>query len=255
MAAPAAERIWILVNTCYSYYSKTVPALLESLMDVGGVPVGRVIIVVGETEPGAPELECRGVAESGAAVQFTPYANIDNTAFIWASGAAGDNGALALADLPDNGWIFYLHDTCAVTDGFWSKVVSRVEALESMTPVPLAGRIHKPFSMCIGWYSIAALRRPAIRADLAGRANLDRSDEARMRIKQKLGELEDHVFRMLESEFPGSLWISDNKREVIARDVTPYETGTARIYEFYADPGVVKKKANYGEGKGLHLEL
>jgi hypothetical protein len=231
-----------------------VSALLESLTDVGGVPVGRVIIVVGETKQGAPELECRGVAESGAKVRFTPYANIDNNAFIWASGATGGD-ARALADLPEDAWVFYLHDTCAVTDGFWKKVVSRVEALENMTPVPLAGKMHRPYSMCIGWYSVAALRRPAIRADLARRANLDRSDGMRMKIKRNMWELEDHVFRMLESEFPGALWISDNQREVIARDAKPYETETERIYEFYADPGVVKKKANYGEGKDLHLEL
>jgi len=258
MAAPAAERIWILVNTCHSYYPKTVPALLESLMDLGGVPVGRVIVVVGETEPGAPDIKCRGIAESGAAVRFVPWANLDNNALIWASGAGSGvtyDTPGAPAALPDDGWLFYLHDTCAVTDGFWGKVVSRAEALENMTPRPLAAKLHGPYSMSCGFYSVAGLRRAKIREDLARRVNLDRSEAARMRIKKDLWTLEDHVFRLLEREFAGALWVYPNKREVIARDVTPYETGTARIYEFYADPGVVKKKANYGEGKDLHLEL
>jgi len=258
MAAPAAERIWMIINTCYSYYTKTVSALLESLTDVGGVPIGRVIIVVGETEPGAPELECRGVAESGAAVRFVPWANLDNNALIWASGAGSGvtyDTPGAPAALPDDGWLFYLHDTCAVTDGFWGKVVSRAEALENMAPRPLAAKLHGPYSMCCGLYAVAGLRRAAVRDDLARRVNLDRSEAARMRIKKDLWTLEDHVFRLLEREYAGALWVYANVREVIARDVTPYGTGTERIYERYADPGVVKLKANFGEGAPLHVKL
>ena len=247
-----SDRIWVIVNTCYRYFPATVPSLLESLADVGGVPAGRVIVVVGETEPGAPPLECRGLAESGANVVYVPWANLDNNALIWASGAASGAGA---AELPDDGWLFYLHDTCAVADGFWRKVVWRATVLEKLTPKPLAGKLHRPYSMCIGLYAVAGLRRAAVRDDLARRVNLDRSEAARMRIKKDLWTLEDHVFRLLEREYAGALWVYANVREVIARDVTPYGTGTERIYERYADPGVVKLKANFGEGAPLHVKL
>jgi len=256
MAAPTADRVWVIINTCYSYYTKTVSALLESLTDVGGVPSGRVIIVVGETEPGAPELECRGVAESGAAVHYAPYANIDNNALIWASGASSDveRYAPGAAALPNNGWLFYLHDTCAVTEGFWGKVVSRAEALENMAPQPLAAKLHGPYSMSCGFYSVAGLRRAAIREDLEHRLNLDRSDAARLKIKQSLGTLEDHVFRLLATEYSGALWVYPNVCEVLSRGETPYATDTQRIYEYYADPGVIKRKANWGASE-LHLNL
>jgi hypothetical protein len=109
--------------------------------------------------------------------------------------------------------------------------------------------------MCIGLYAVSGLRRAAVREDLARRVNLDRSDAARMKIKKNMWELEDHVFRLLEREYAGALWIYPNVREVIARGETPYGTGTARIYELYSDPGVVKIKANYGEGDPLHVKL
>jgi len=248
------DRIWVIVNTCYRYFPATVPSLLESLADVGGVPAGRVIVVVGETEPGAPPLECRGLAESGATVVYGPWANIDNNALIWASGAGAGTDAFAAA-LPDDGWLFYLHDTCAVVDGFWRKVLWRATVLEKLTPKPLAGKLYKGSSMCIGLYAVAGLRRAAVRDDLARRVNLDRSDAARMRIKKDLWTLEDHVFRLLEREYAGALWVYPNSREVIARGETPYGTGTARIYELYKDPGVVKIKANFGEGEPLHVKL
>jgi len=246
-----ADRIWVIVNTCYRYFPATVPSLLESLADLGGVPAGRVIIVVGETEPGAPPLDCRGLADSGATVVYGPWANLDNNALIWASGADGAGSAV----LPDDGWLFYLHDTCAVTDGFWAKVVAKAAELENMAPRPLAAKLHRPYSMCIGLYAVAGLRRAAVRDDLARRVNLDRSDAARMKIKTNMWELEDHVFRLLEREYAGALWVYQNVREVIARGETPYGTGTARIYELYKDPGVVKIKANYGEGDPLHVKL
>jgi hypothetical protein len=242
------DRIWVIVNTCYQFFPATVPALLESLTSVGGVPLGRVIIVVGETEPGAPQLESQGVAASGANVVYVPYANLDNNALIWASGADA-------AALPDNGWLFYLHDTCTVVNGFWEKVVAKVIELENMTPTPLAGKLHRPFSMCIGLYAVAGLRRAAVHDDLARRVNLDRSEVARMRIKWDLATLEDHVFGLLEREFPGAIWVYPNVRKVIARGDTPYGTGTDRIHELYVDPGVIKKKANFGEGKPLHVSL
>jgi hypothetical protein len=256
-AAPTSDRVWVIVNTCHSYYTKTVPALFESLTDVGGVPVGRVIIVVGETEPGAPDLECRGVAESGAAVHFVPWANLDNNALIWASGAGAEHeapGAAAPAALPEDGWLFYLHDTCAVTEGFWGKVVSRAEALENMAPRPLAAKLHGPYSMSCGFYSVAGLRRSAIRKDLESRVNLDLSHAARLKIKQNLGTLEDHVFRLLAAEYSGALWVYPNVCEVLSRGETPYATDTPRIYEFYSNPGIIKKKANWG-ASALHLAL
>lgn len=258
-STPAAERVWVLVNTCHAYFPATAPALLESLTGAGGVPFGRAIVVVGETAPGAPAPACRGVAESGAAVHCVPWANLDNNALIWASGAARADGAPgaedAAAALPDDGWLFYLHDTCTVTEGFWAKVVARVQALEALAPRPLAAKMHRPYSMCIGLYAVAGLRRAAVRDDLARRVNLDRSPAARMRIKRDLGTLEDHVFRRLEAEGPGALWVYPNAREVLARGETPYGTATPRICEYYADPGVVKVKANFGEGLDLHVSL
>lgn len=245
----AAERIWVIVNTCYSYFPKTMPALLESLHGVGGVPEGRAIVVVGETELGAPAPAEAAEAEArGAAVHCVPWANLDNNALIWASGDGG-------AALPDDGWLFYLHDTCAVTEGFWAKVVARAAELERLAPRPLAAKMHRPYSMCIGLYAVAGLRRAAIRDDLARRVNLDRSAEGRMRVKKDLGTLEDHVFRLTEREYAGALWVYPNVREVLARGETPYATSTERIYEYYADPGVIKRKANFGEGAPLHVNL
>lgn len=245
-----ADRIWVIVNTCYRYFPATVPSLLESLANLGGVPAGRVIIVVGETEPGAPPLDCRGLADIGATVVYGPWANLDNNALIWASGADG----AASAVLPDDGWLFYLHDTCAVTDGFWAKVVAKAAELENMAPKPLAAKLHRPYSMCIGLYAVAGLRRAAVRDDLARRVNLDRSDAARLRIKKDLKTLEDHVFRLLEREYAGALWVYPNVCEIIQRDETPYGTGTTRIIEYYSDPGVIKKKANCGLAP-LHVKL
>lgn len=236
----------VLVNTCARYYDRTVPQLLESLVRVGGVPATAIHVVVGECEAAEDVVRADGGAD-----HRVPYANMDNNALIWAACDVDETG------LPADVWAFYLHDTCEVRAGFWERVVAKAGELAGAGAAAggyRAARIHTPFSMCIGLYAMATLRSEEIRGDLRAKINLNRSPEAILRIKTDLGGLEDYVFKQIAKRWPSSVWIYPNKCEIVQRDARPYATDTPRIYEYYSDPGVVKIKANWGQG-AVHIRL
>lgn len=248
--AGAPPPVVVLVNTCLRYYDTTVPPLLASLIGVGGVPAEAIRVVVGESDADAGASTSAGAAmrADGVAVTAVPYANMDNNALIWAACDADE------ATLPADAWVFYLHDTCEVREGFWARVVAKAAELAA-GGVVRAARIHTPFSMCIGLYAVATLRTAAIRGDLRAKVNLDRSPAAILRVKQNLGELEDYVFKRIADHWTSrAVWVYPNKSEVIRTDARPYGTDTPRVYEYYSDPGVVKIKANWNQGP-VHTRL
>jgi hypothetical protein len=230
----------LLINSCFKYYLTTVPVLMESLI-ASGVPVERIHIVVGET----PNHECRDDTFMMASIHFVQYANMDNNALFW----------LALDASPflqPGDWVFYLHDTCTVEPYFWTKLCDKGNE-ESFLSNHVAGKIHgQGPSMCIGWYSVRALRDERILDAICADVNTDGSPDRVLAIKNDLHKLVDHVFRLLETI--GAVWAYPNTCKVVERDVQMYGTPTLRIVELYEDPGIIKYKANHDPSR-LHIRL
>lgn len=232
-----APRIRILVNTCLRYCDRTIPPLLESLVVVGGVPREAIDVVVGETPLSYAHSPTHSIAH-----HFVPYANMDNNALIWAS---------QQDDRTD--WYFYLHDTCSVTEGFYRKVVTRVAELDRGPT--LAAMVHYHSSMCIGLYRQSALSDPAIRNLLEKKINLDTSSAVVLGIKNS-EEVEDFVFNCIRQHHGAhTVWVFPNTYTRLDAGDGVYGTGVQRIFELYADPGIIKMKANWGQSNKLHINL
>jgi hypothetical protein len=208
----------VLVNSCERYVGTTLPRLLHSLK-LAGVPPAAVHVVIGESDGYSDEV-------SGHHVHRVPYANMDNNALIWASRDAA-------AYIPSTAWVFYVHDTCAVLPHFWE----RLKSLDMGDAAAVRVNGSGP-SMCIGAYSVAALRSPKVREALTALKSVDTSPGAVLAVKQNLGMLEDYVFVLLASAH-----FENVARVDVDEDV--YGTGVPRIAETYHTPGVVKYKANW----------
>lgn len=214
----------LVVNSC-AKYSSAAAALLASLRSAG-VPPGSTHVVVGESPS-----EGSTAAPGGWREHRTTLCNLDNTALLW---------ALDAPDLADDDEFFYVHDTCELLPGFWASVCA----------IDLGGggavRLKAGPSMNVGLYSVRALRE---RAGDALRA-LANTDPARVPgLKQDLGLLEDYAFALLGARAA----LGDGPAHV-REDASPYGTGVTRRAETYQPPGLVKYKANWGQG-GLRVDL
>ncbi len=216
----------LVVNSC-AKYSSAAGALLASLSR-GGVPPESTHVVVGE----CPD-ESSSAAPGGWREHRVRWCNLDNTALLW---------ALDAPDLADADEFFYVHDTCELLPGFWAAVQA----------IDLRGagavRLKAGPSMNVGLYSVGALRARAG----AGLRALANDDPARVRgLKQDLALLEDYAFGLLGARDDASL---GDGPDAVREDASPYGTGVPRRAETYARPGLVKYKANWGQG-GLRVDL
>ena len=215
----------LVVNSC-ERYSSAAAALLASLAR-GGVPPAATHVVIGE----CPETTTT-TAPGGWREHRTGWCNLDNTALLW---------ALDAPDLADDDEFFYVHDTCDLLPGFWDSVLA----------IDLGGagavRLKTGPSMNMGLYSVGALRARAGDA-LRALANVD---PARVPgIKQDLALLEDYAFGLLGAREEAALGGEPRVRG----DASPYGTGVTRRAETFTRPGLVKYKANWGQG-GLCVDL
>ena len=217
-------KVAIVINTCLSYLDVTVPKLLVSLREAG-TPMRNVHIVVGETPP----FECRDIAYEDAYAHFVPYGNMDNNGLVWASSGTSAESALRGYD-----WIFYLHDTCLVKPSFWNLAVVAADMHAGYD----AARIQPGSSMCIGLYSLPALRTPHMLDQIHRITNLDCTPTKVYDIKSIC---EDQVFNLL-----GRVGVLNNHQTHLDLDLpNPYSTKVVRIQEVYDNPGVIKLKANW----------
>ena len=98
---------------------------------------------------------------------------------------------------------------------------------------------------------VAWLRGAAVRHRLA-ELYTERIDTKAQR-KQLLGELEDTLFKLAEQ---GAGTIRCLQADCTAHGVcTVYGTTTKRLVEFYAQPGIFKLKANWGQDVLLKVQL
>jgi len=219
------SHIAFVINSCSKYYETTVPILLAS-MDECKIDRKNIFIIVG----GEADAE-----EQRDQHFFVKYNNVDNNALIWAS---------ETDVLGDYEWIFYLHDTCTVTETFLDKANSCLITYKDANAV----KIHGPFSMCIGFYRLNVLRQ--LKDAMQHMKNFDTSPAAVLNVKNSC---EDQVFYLIQN-LVGQLCTIPNVYNVVENDVMKYGTDIHRIVEFYDMPGIYKYKGNHGHAPS-HINL
>lgn len=215
---------YLVVNSC-AKYAAAAGGLLASL-PAGGVPPEAVHVVVGEC-PSAESCTAPG----GWRVHRSTWCNLDNTALLW---------ALDASELRDDDDFFYVHDTCELLPGFWDAVCG----------LDLGGddavRLKAEPSMNVGLYSVGGLRARAA----GGLRALANADPARVpALKRDLDLLEDYAFRLLRVAAAPL-----GGEPHVRYDASPYGTGVPRRAETFPRPGLVKYKANWGQG-ALRVDL
>ena len=237
---PVPPSIAVVVNSCASFFDRTLPPLLDSL-DAAGVPKGAVHVVVGDCA------RDEDLTYEGVAVHRRRYANIDNNGLLWLAFERPDewrNGLDGAA--PD--WVFYTHDTALVAPQFWDEC--RRVAKEARAG-SVCVKLHEPFSMSMGFYKTEWLWGDIVRVWARTIANFDNSEPAKQAIKANLAAVEDACFNLAP---PTAIEVLPNAYTVVDRFRTMYGSNVPRIVEYYATPGIYKVKANFTAAK-LHIKL
>jgi len=221
-------RVAVLVNSCAPFWPRTSRAVLASLR-VAGVPPEAVFVAVGQSAVrGSEAVFVQGAGgEYCVTTAHVPWANMDDNALLWA--ATTDR-------LGDFEWAFYMHDTCEALPGFWDELPRALAAALAERPDLAAVKLHGPFSMCMGYYRLDALR--GVAPAVAATANLDPA-----RLMDVKREVEDRVFGVLAGAGMGVGVLPNVYAPGPAAD--PYGTGVPRIAEKYDTPGLLKHKANW----------
>lgn len=213
----------VVINSCLGFYEIAARTLVNSLKSVG-VPLSAIHVVVGES-PEESDTQIEGIAH-----HFRRWCNIDNNGFLWLT---QENHGL-------HGWVFYMHDTCLVVNGFWE---SCLRLVKEVFPHDISCvRLRTPVSMGMGFYKIEWLRTAQVVEALRNEINEDPSKK--MDIKKDIHRLEDFVFHLAERDGKGCASL-ENKYTVVQQNVKMYGSETPRIIELYQVPGVLKIKANY----------
>lgn len=224
----------VVINSCVGYCPVSVPPLLESL-ETAGVPREAIHVVVGECE------QDDDVEEGGVQVHRRRWCNLDNNGLLWLT-----------RDHPKPApWVVYLHDTSLVAEQFWSECRAVVSDLSAQQPPVSCARLHSPFSMGMGFYSVDWLQSKPVGRCMEALVNLDPHKKEEM--KRDLEQLEDTLFKFALSG-QGRCETLPNGCEVVERSKTMYGTAVPRIVEYYRCPGVYKIKANWGP-EALHTNL
>jgi hypothetical protein len=222
--------IRVVITSCMAYAPFTVPHLVTSLV-ASGVPSEAIHVVVGESRVACDVVQ--HVGPHAVAYHYVPYCNIDNNGLMWLT-------QRDVVPCDDDGWIMYLHDTCLVAPHFWA---SCRRVIADLAGDANAVRMHMPFSMGIGFYRLAWLRTPEVRAYMAGLRN---DDPTKIKdVKSNLYVLEDTLFKYLAANDDTKLKALKNKYALRVLESNPYGTATPRAVEYYATPGVYKLKANW----------
>lgn len=225
------QKIAVVINTCAEFAPRAVPVLVESLR-AANVCVQDIHVVVGECDAASESFD------QGVAWHFRESCNIDNNGLMWLSLEADSCAAYD--------WVFYLHDTCLVSAGFWEGCRAIASAA---APHVHCIRLYAPYSMGMGLYRVSWLKSAAVRAVLTKLHNTDAS--RKVALKTDLGVLEDTVFKA----FPRCRATLRNVPTRTTACVSLYGTDTPRVLEFYAIPGIFKLKSNWGQSKTMTTTL
>lgn len=222
----------VVITSCLAYADSTLPPLLASL-DKAGVPKDHIHVVVGECDADDD------VMQDGIAMHRRTWCNIDNNGLMW----------VCMEQPPLQDWIVYLHDTSYVADSFWESCRAIVDSVE---PGTTCIRLHAPFSMGMGFYSLAWVTSQAVQDYMRGLLNYDLA--AKPGIKADLCVLEDTLFKFAERGH-GDCMTLPNAYSVVDSNVQMYGTKTPRLVEYYSTPGVYKVKANWGQSHVMKTVL
>jgi hypothetical protein len=224
--------IAIIVNSCLTFYEKTIPIFIESAKKAN-IPPQNIYIVVGECE-NESTIECR----EDYNIAFCKYVNIDYNGVIYFS-----QTEYGLNELQKYTHFFYLHDTCEITENFWENI-HKYHACNSYTK--LLNNCTKNIGLFqVKWFieNKKEMLNYFINYDVNLRMNYKNGDFVNTNvIKQKFQGLpeilnEDSLFIVNQGELFSNNNVDTFFAQLYSED---YRYGT-----IYKDPGIIKYQKNY----------
>lgn len=212
----------VVINTCYSYYEKTLDIIVHSLL-ISGIRPNNIHIVVGD----APCFITKKWNDTEVGLYFVPYMNIDENGLLW----------IGLHATQLQKYIFYLHDTTKVCKDFLQTCDICIQRLEDEHSD--GAKLRKHQSMCIGFYRASIFKDALVQDYLRSRINLDENRKIEMKTS-----CEDQLFNLLEkNNYNITILPNANVNDsIIERHMNIYGTRMVRYTEYYEIPGVFKYK-------------
>ena len=221
----------IIVNSCKPFVNESTPVLINSLLK-SGVPPQYIHIVVGECE------ECRDYVKNDNSYHETQTVNIDFNGIQWILGRYPET-------VSQTNWLFYIHDTCMVTEDFWTNVQSIYEKQLKDSNYETA-QLNKT-SCNIGFYNYDLFKKSYVINFCNKDRNMDL--EKKQTKKREAVKTEDTFFR-------NSNTLNLNKAYNIDDTIIHlYSSTIPRRLETYPIPGVIKVKANWLSKSKYTIEL
>lgn len=222
-------QINICINSTKNFSEKTIPVLLNSLLDSGIDPENIFVIEGGYEE--------RIITKKNYTHIQTNQNSFDYTGLI----------DIVEYELKSDYW-FNIHDTCKVGKNFKKLLYNIPDSF----PDKLALRDHP--SMNIGSYKYEYLLRHKQR--LLDMKNIDYSKESLQALKQRAVETEDYMlYRLQDSptlkynpDIPGNDWN-------IIENEDWYETNIKRRIEYHPALDLYKSKSNWNIKPWMEIDL
>jgi hypothetical protein len=235
----------LFINSCYKFYTTTLPSLIESAK-IGGVPALDIYVVVGES-PEDTEFTFNGEYN----IAFCRYTNEAYTAAVFFT-----QTQIGLSALSKYTHFFYMHDTCRILPGFWDKIYTHLHTCDSYI------KLRPTYSKTIGlfnkdWFLENKKELMSYYANTCKELIMQYKDgdfPNKDEIYSKFSNLSDYLNEdclfMFKDFVPIGRFFVNEKVEYFA-DVY----GTTRLVSEYKDPGILKFQKNWGQGGGWKLDL
>jgi hypothetical protein len=221
--------------------------LVESAK-IGGVPASDIFVVVGES-PDDTSIIFNGEYN----IVFCKYATVDYNAAVYLTQTPE-----GLSRISAYTHFFYMHDTCEILPGFWSRMQETLPICTSYI------KLQHAYSKTIGLLNTAWFLENKTRL-MSYYVNTDQS----LIVQYKSGELPNKD--EIRATFPGHLSENLNEDSLFMFDSdgpigmffsnSPIQQYTSNVYDGirmvseYPNPGLRKFQKNWGQGDGWKIIL
>lgn len=231
--------IAIVVNSCYKFYQKTIPPLIESAKKANITP-NCIYVVVGESEEAKP-FTFNGEYH----IAFCKYVNIDFNAAIYISNT--DDGQNAITQYSH---FMHIHDTSAFLPHFWERIQTYTDKC------PMYFRLEQFHSKSTGllntkWFleNKTKLLERFINYDINLAIQYKKAElPIRAELIAEFPDLplyinEDSIFCFINGRQPIGEYFCKNPRHYYDKI---YNDDIRRV-NVYEEPGLIKYQKNWGE--------
>ena len=240
-------KIALIVNSCWSYYAKSLPVFLTSAMRAN-VPFEDIYVVVGDCEEERP-MSVDEIDEYN--VVFCRYINIYFNAAIYFTQT--DTGRTILQQYTH---FFYLHDTTELLPDFWQRMyIYAKECCSYMALQPICSKNTGLFQ--VQWFldNKRELLSYIVNYDVSKKMDLkhgrfENETEIRERFTKLPKILNEDL--LIEMDPQAKFYFPQDNNEVFFDNKYG---GVTRRATLFPDVGMIKYQANWGQSEQFCLDI